>query len=572
MDNLSVTTMMCQGRRVLLAWISLSLFVSFHTVEGDRESLFQLHTSYGQLEGRLVRVRESQRKVAAYLGIPFAEPPVGPLRFQAPRPPRVWQGLRDAKAYPPLCLQNMNHTRQMVDLYGGRFPVLTTSEDCLYLNIYTPVKPGDPRKLPVMIWIHGGGFLMGGASLYDGSSLAAFGDVVVVIIQYRLGIPGFLSTGDGQYPGNVGFLDQVCALRWVQETISSFGGDPGSVTIFGESAGGVAIFLHMMSPLSSGLFHKAISQSGVPLISLFIQDDPKPTAQLVAQRAGCPSDDSAELMTCLSTLSPQDIEAATPAMGDMVLSVHRDGTVIPTNLEEVLQTKSFLGFPRIIGVNNHEYGWMLPHFFLFPGWDLGMTRENMMMILAFMLQELRMPDSALGIIVGEYFGDMKDPVGIRDAFLELMGDLLIVVPGIEEARRCRDAGCLIYYYEFQQRPSMFTSSRPGFVKADHFDEVGFVFGAPFWTDDIVMLDNTTDEERQLSRTMMKYWTNFARTGNPNGENMFDWPTFTTEEECLLIQANLRLGSVSEKKRAQFWTEDFPKGLQTAGHKDAHNDL
>ncbi|XP_064848481.1 putative inactive carboxylesterase 4 isoform X3 [Oncorhynchus masou masou] len=455
MDNLSGTTMMCQGRRVLLAWISLSLFVSFHTVEGDRESLFQLHTSYGQLEGRLVRVRESQRKVAAYLGIPFAEPPVGPLRFQAPRPPRVWQGLRDAKAYPPLCLQNMNHTRQMVDLYGGRFPVLTTSEDCLYLNIYTPVKPGDPRKLPVMIWIHGGGFLMGGASLYDGSSLAAFGDVVVVILQYRLGIPGFLSTGDGQYPGNVGILDQVCALRWVQETISSFGGDPGSVTIFGESSGGVAIFLHMMSPLSSGLFHKAISQSGVPLISLFIQDDPKPAAQLVAQSAGCPSDDSAEIMTCLSTLSPQDIEAATPAMGDMVLSVHRDGTVIPTNLEEVLQTKSFLGFPRIIGVNNHEYGWMLPHFFLFPGWDLGMTRENMMMILAFMLQELRMPDSALGIIVGEYFGDMKDPVGIRDAFLELMGDLLIVVPGIQGARRCRvtltERICLIGQHSPQKK-------------------------------------------------------------------------------------------------------------------------
>ncbi|XP_029577182.1 carboxylesterase 3-like isoform X2 [Salmo trutta] len=138
---------------------------------------------------------------------------------------------------------------------------------------------------------------------------------------------------------------------------------------------------------------------------------------------------TAELMTCLSTLSPQDIEVATPALGEMVLSVRRDGTVIPTNLEEVVQTKSFLSFPSILGINNHEYGWMLPHFFLFPGWDLGMTRENMM-ILVFMLQKLHLPDSAPGIIVEEYFGDMKDPVGIRDASLELMGDLLIVVPGV----------------------------------------------------------------------------------------------------------------------------------------------
>eukprot|EP00063_Salmo_salar_P056368 XP_014031203.1 PREDICTED: carboxylesterase 3-like isoform X2 [Salmo salar] len=159
---------------------------------------------------------------------------------------------------------------------------------------------------------------------------------------------------------------------------------------------------------------------------MFIQDDPKAAAQLVAQRAGCPSDD------CRAhdlPQYPQDIEVATPALGEMVLSVRRDGTVIPTNLEEVVQTKSFLSFPSILGINNHEYDWMLPHFFLFPGWDLGMTCENMM-ILVFMLQKLHLPDSALGIIVEEYFGDMKDPVGIRDAFLELMGDLLIVVLGV----------------------------------------------------------------------------------------------------------------------------------------------
>ncbi|KAG9342023.1 hypothetical protein JZ751_018341, partial [Albula glossodonta] len=276
----------------------------------------RLNTKYGQLVGRHIRVKESDQTVFSYLGIPFAEPPVGVLRFSAPQPPRPWQGLRDATAYPPLCLQNMNHSKQMTDIYAGRIPSLKTSEDCLYLNVYTTVKPGQNKSLPVMVWIHGGGFLMGGASLYDGSSLAAFGDVVVVIIQYRLGILGFLSTGDEQAPGNLGLLDQVSALQWVQDTIHSFGGNSESVTIFGESAGGVSIWLHVLSPLSSGLFHRAISQSGIPNIPFFIQTDPRSSsaALAVAQRAGCATTDSATIMQCLRSKAAQEIEAATPRL------------------------------------------------------------------------------------------------------------------------------------------------------------------------------------------------------------------------------------------------------------------
>ncbi|XP_035251365.1 fatty acyl-CoA hydrolase precursor, medium chain-like [Anguilla anguilla] len=554
------------------SWVYLCLLCfGFSETMGHEESPPRLTSKYGQLLGRRIRVKDSPQTVLAYLGIPFAEPPVGVLRFSAPLPPRKWQGLRDATVYPPLCLQNMNDTRQMADMYAGRFPPLKTSEDCLYLNVYTPVRPGQPKHLPVMVWIHGGGFLMGGAALYDGSSLAAFGDVVVVIIQYRLGIPGFLSMGDGQTPENLGLLDQVCALRWVQETIHSFGGDPGSVTIFGESAGGTSVFLHMLSPVSSGLFHRAITQSGVILLALLMQSDTKTSALLIGQKAGCASADSADIMQCLKNKTAQEIEAITPRLGDSVMSVSADGVFLPKNTEEHRKL-IFRSVPWIIGTNSHEFGWILPNMILFPGWDLGMTRQAMTMTLAFMLQKAAFPENAQKVIEDEYFGDTEDPAKIRDIFLDLMGDLAFLSPAVEAARNHRDAGAPVFFYEFQQRPSMYGHSRPDYVKADHFDEVGFVFGAPFWSEEIVMLDNTTWEERQLSKIMMKYWSNFAKTGNPNGQEMFEWPEFTTDEQHLLLNLTRKLGNIEEKSKIEFWTERLPNRLKSGSDNSSRDEL
>ncbi|KAI1904212.1 hypothetical protein AGOR_G00003350 [Albula goreensis] len=563
-----------QGRGYIFPWICFYLLCwNCSEVVGQEASRPRLNTKYGQLVGRHIWVKESDQTVFAYLGIPFAEPPVGALRFSAPQPPRPWQGLRDATAYPPLCLQNMNHSKQMTDIYAGRIPSLKTSEDCLYLNVYTTVKPGQNKSLPVMVWIHGGGFLMGGASLYDGSSLAAFGDVVVVIIQYRLGILGFLSTGDEQAPGNLGLLDQVSALRWVQDTIHSFGGDSESVTIFGESAGGVCVWLHVLSPLSSGLFHRAISQSGIPSIPFFIQTDPRSSsaALAVAQRAGCATTDSATIMQCLRSKAAQEIEAATPRLGDMLLTASTDGVFLPKNLEE-LEKKSHKSVPLIAGTNDNEFGWMLPNLFFFPGWDRGMTRQTVAMILALMLQKANFPANAQEIIEEEYFGDTVSPATVRNVFLDLLGDLILVSPAVKGAKDHRDAGFPTFIYEFQHRPSMFGDSRPGYVKADHFDEIGFVFGAPFWTEEIVMLDNTTEEERQLSKAMMKYWTNFAKTGNPNGENMFEWPEFAIDEKYLQINLTLKTGKITQRKKVKFWTEHLPKRLKSSRDYGKHDDL
>ncbi|NXX50772.1 SASB hydrolase, partial [Tricholaema leucomelas] len=216
----------------------------------------------GRLKGIQTTVKGTDRLVNAFLGIPFAKAPVGSLRFSPPEPPEPWNGLRDATSYPPLCPQDLSLLKTAEKNFKEKHPPFRTSEDCLYLDVYSPAAANEGR-LPVMVWIHGGNFIFGGAARYDGSALAAHENVVVVIIQYRLGLLGFFNTGDEHARGNWAFLDQVAALRWIQDNIEHFGGDPGSVTLFGVSAGSCSVFAHILSPLSKGLFHKAISESGI---------------------------------------------------------------------------------------------------------------------------------------------------------------------------------------------------------------------------------------------------------------------------------------------------------------------
>ncbi|NWR64616.1 SASB hydrolase, partial [Bucorvus abyssinicus] len=217
----------------------------------------------GRLKGRQTNVKGTDRLVNVFLGIPFAKAPVGSLRFSPPEPPEPWNDLRDATSYPPLCPQDLSMLKIAEKNFKEKHLPFRTSEDCLYLNVYSPAGSNKKDKLPVMVWIHGGNFIFGGASRYDGSALSAYENIVIVIIQYRLGLLGFFNTGDEHARGNWGFLDQVAALRWIQENIEQFGGDPGSVTLFGVSAGSCSVFAHVLSPLSKGLFHKAISESGI---------------------------------------------------------------------------------------------------------------------------------------------------------------------------------------------------------------------------------------------------------------------------------------------------------------------
>ncbi|XP_053126902.1 fatty acyl-CoA hydrolase precursor, medium chain-like isoform X3 [Hemicordylus capensis] len=475
------------------------------------------------------------------------------------------------------CLQDPVMGQQLSDDFSCRKEKLSLqiSEDCLYLNIYIPGMAERNRKLPVMVWLHGGGLAVGAASTYDGSALAAFEEVVVVVLQYRLGIPGFLSTGDESAPGNWGFLDQVAALQWVQENIAHFGGDPGSVTIFGESAGGQSVSFLIMSPLAKGLFHKAISQSGVqPIDSLATQ--PVIPAKETAALAGCdPSATTTETLHCLREKTEEQILETTLKLGFLTLDINgketaifmpvgADGVFLPKNLQQLLTAKEINGVPYMIGVNNQEFGWLLPTMLQFPDFAKGLSRETITYILQHLEPLTNVPPEYVDILVDEYLREAEKPSQLRDRFLDLLGDVTCVVPSVQMARYYRDAGHPVYFYEFQHRPSSHAGLKPDYVQSDHGDEIGFIFGKPF------LAGNATEEEKHLSRKVMRYWANFARTGDPNGDGLVTWPAYDLNEQYLEMGLKQKPAQKLRDTHVMFWTEILPQ--KTAGRKKEHSEL
>ncbi|KAG6940646.1 carboxylesterase 2 [Chelydra serpentina] len=532
--------------------------------EGNKGAQPEVTTKYGRLQGKQTRVKGTDRLVNVFLGIPFAKPPLGSLRFSPPQQAEPWKGLRAATSYPPMCLQDLEWIKILETKLKAVLPPLTVSEDCLYLNVYTPAHSDKKAKLPVMVWIHGGALVIGGASMYDGSALSAYENVVVVTVQYRLGVIGFFSTGDEHAPGNWGLLDQVAALQWVQENIELFGGDPESVTIFGESAGGFSVGAHILSPLSRGLFHKAISESGVAQLPGFFISHPQAVAnlQVIANVSGCETTSSA-MVHCLRKKMDKEIMTLNADLIKQMRYVPAviDGVFIPKKPEELLAAKEFSTVPYIIGVNNHEYGWIIPSVFHVSGIEEGMEKQTIISSLqrSFSLQQF--PSESVSVVADEYLGDTDDPVELRDRFQDLMGDILFVIPALQVSKYHRDSGAPLYFYEFQHRPSILKDIKPDFVKADHGDEIGFVFGGPFLGGDAVLLAEATEEEKHLSRTIMKYWANFARNGNPNGKGLVEWPVYDLNDQYLELNLKQKKAEKLKGNRVEFWTKIFPEKMK-----------
>ncbi|XP_066438783.1 fatty acyl-CoA hydrolase precursor, medium chain-like isoform X1 [Eleutherodactylus coqui] len=518
-------------------------------------------TKYGQLQGITVPVKETSTSVNAFFGIPFAKPPVGPLRFADPKPPEPWSSVRDASEYPPMCLQEDLMSEMLEGYYQSSFKLPRCSENCLYLNVFTPAKRDPKSKLPVMTFIHGGALVIGSASMFDGSALSALENVVAVSIQYRLGILGFLSTTDNQLSGNYGLKDQVAALQWIQENIAAFGGDPSSVTIFGESAGAISVSALVLSPLSKGLFHRAIAQSGAITMPDFVaskSEDLIHHQDVVAKISGC---DLASIADCLKKKSEEEIMVIAKAMGMLPLPVHVDGVFLPKPVEEMLADKEINKVPFIIGMNNQEFGWLAPSSFNLTGMMEGMTRET----ATSNLQNLPLmgPNpKAIPFLIDEYLGDIDDPVEIRDRFLDLCGDTAFVIPALRIAKHHRDAGLPVYVYEYQHPPSLLAHLRADYVKADHGDELFFVFGGPFLRDGVLYAGPATDAEKALSRNMMRYWANFARTGDPNCPGLTTWPPYGEEEHYLGINLKQKASSKLKEEKFKFWTEILPEKIRS----------
>ncbi|XP_046507767.1 liver carboxylesterase-like isoform X3 [Equus quagga] len=517
-------------------WLFALVLVSLATSTvwaGHPSSPPVVDTAQGKVLGKHVSLEGFAQPVAVFLGVPFAKPPLGSLRFAPPQPADPWPFVKNTTSYPPMCSQDTVAGQMLSDLFTNRKENISVqiSEDCLYLNIYTPADLTKKSRLPVMVWIHGGGLMIGGASTYDGLALSAHENMVVVTIQYRLGIWGFFSTGDEHSPGNWGHLDQVAALRWVQENIANFGGDPGSVTIFGESAGGESVSVLVLSPLAKNLFHRAISESGVAFTAGLVQKDSKAAAQ------------------------------SHPFLPAVV-----DGVLLPKMPEEILAEKMFNTVPYIVGINKQEFGWIIPMMMGYPLSEGKLDQKTATSLLQKSCPILHIPEELTPVATEKYLGGTDDPVKKKDLFLDLIGDVMFGVPSVTVARLHRDAGASTFMYEFQYRPSFSSVMKPKTVIGDHGDEIFSVLGAPF------LKEGASEEEIKLSKMVMKFWANFARNGNPNGEGLPHWPAYDQKEGYLQIGVTTQAARKLKDKEVAFWTELLAKEAAEKQQQTEHIEL
>ncbi|XP_078695208.1 carboxylesterase 1D-like [Branchiostoma floridae x Branchiostoma belcheri] len=336
-----------------------------------------VNTANGRVRGTIRLATDLPDKpVYTYYSIPYAAPPVGERRLRPPGPALPWGGVRDGTKLGPFCPQDL------MLLEGMDVPIrlehTNVSEDCLTVNVYSPTL-AENAALPVLLYIHGGGLMVGMGSHHGFEGLAAHQDAVVVTFNYRLAMLGFLSTGDSHAPGNYGLLDQVQAMVWVRDNIRNFGGDPDKVTLFGESAGGVSISYHYLSPMSRGLFNRGISQSGIWQTMPF-NTDPLPVARSLAEELECATETTDTMMECLRTKPFQDIIEKSNvllerfAVEPFVPTI--DGTFMKEHPMDLFERGHINKADYIVGVNNHEFGWMLALAVAGESYGSGMSQED----------------------------------------------------------------------------------------------------------------------------------------------------------------------------------------------------
>ncbi|XP_078602874.1 fatty acyl-CoA hydrolase precursor, medium chain-like [Branchiostoma floridae x Branchiostoma japonicum] len=503
-------------------------------------------------------------RVFTFKGIPYAAPPVGDLRWRPPRDPESWTGVRDVTEFGSICVQSPGAQPPPPYPIHREFAPRTnsTSEDCLSLNVYTP-NVSVTANLPVMVWVHGGGMVAGTSSQYPAEIPTSLNNVVMVTINYRLGTLGFLPTRDDDAPGNFGLLDVMKALQWVQANIRNFGGDPDRVTIFGQSGGGWAVSLLVMSPMATGLFHRAISQSGVAGVAITKKGDLTQTETL-ARGLNCSTDSYDDLMSCLRGKPGEAVSVGTPATAVI------GGGFLPESPWDLMYKSRINRVDYLLGTNNDELAYVDDDGLLRPEFQFQLTALILPRISSQYLGG--MVNMILQPVIDQYVdpANASDPIYLRDQFVQLGTDAIFAAPTVLMAQAASVKGNdRVYQYEFQRASSVFPG-RPSYIKADHSDELFYTFGTPFLLDDTgaSWRYSFTQEERDLSLDMMAYWVNFATNGDPNDSsgaarvrNLVTWPRFMTSSQSYLkldvtSSTDVRL----RESNVKFWNEEVPKLL------------
>ena len=444
--------------------------------------------------------------IVVYKGISFAVPPVGDLRWRAPQASTAWTGVRNADKFAPACMQVPIVSKEL-----GMDPV-PTNEDCLYLNVWTPAR-SPSEKLAVMVWIYGGGFTIGGTSmsLYDGKNLAKKG-VVLVSVAYRLGAFGFmahpqLTSEQGGHSGNYGLLDQIAGLQWVKRNIAAFGGDPSRVTIFGESAGGIAVSMLSASPLAKGLFRGAISESGGNFgperqagneggenMDSLATAEKNGTAFLAKLGASSIADARKKSADDIQKNSPPGLGTAWPIF---------DGYVLLGDQYKLYEAKRYNDTPVLIGTNSDEGALFVP----FAKAD------------AYQKTIHTGYGEYADKILAAYPGG-TDAEALRSS-RDMFRDATFAWPTWTWARLQSKTGKgKVFVYYFSHRPNYPDTPQFKGWGAAHAGEIAYVFG------NFTPAMPASESDRKVSDEISVYWVNFAKKGDPNGEGLPHWPAFT----------------------------------------------
>ena len=504
----------------LLAVVALIGFgCSEETVEPDYSPLGEVvAVSSGMIEGLI-----ADDGLKTYLGVPYTAPPVGELRWAPPAPVVSWEGGRPAKESGPSCMQPEGLGGEMYGNYGVQM-----DEDCLTLNVWTRAET-EQERLPVMVWIHGGALVTGSGAEYPGELLTSKG-VVLVTVNYRLGRFGFLAHPElteengGGASGNQGLRDQIASLHWVQENIGRFGGDPGNVTIFGESAGSLSVSLLQASPLARGLFHKVIGESGGAFQPMSYRDKAKPYSPMygeaIGEKLGEALSQSRQTITLeeMRGFSQEEVMAAIdsdPIFSDYNHLAIVDGEVIPEEVATIFEKGLQADVPVMIGSNSDEGSAFMPYFS--PLFGVGV--EGFDNYLAGSSLAEADPQK-----LGEEYPSENDDQA-EESMSHLMADEVFTYPMRVWARSMASVKNDAYLYWFTWEPPVENTKELG---SFHGAEIGYVFG------NLELFGATpTKADEEFSEMMATIWTQFAKTGSPNGPGLPEWQPYSSDTESYM---------------------------------------
>ncbi|KAJ2951280.1 hypothetical protein O0L34_g5681 [Tuta absoluta] len=533
----------------------------------------QVKVEQGWLEGNQLELVTKEGSYYSFKGIPYAAPPLGKLRFKAPEPPQPWEGIRNATKHGPMCIQN--------ELFERNKFVNTSSEDCLFLNVYTPdLKPKSP--LSVMFYIHGGGYETGSGNedQYGPDFLVQQG-VVVVTINYRLEALGFLSLDNEDVPGNAGMKDQVAALKWVKKNIAQFGGDPDNVTVMGQSSGGACSMYHMLSPMSKTLFKRAISMSGVPINQWSLSFKPKEKAFILGKQLGLDTQDPKELLEFLQSIPAEKLAGAQPnvlAVGDIsykTIKIFYFTPVVEKDFgqerfltetpENVLKENKINQKEVLIGHSNAESIVLIANVKDFI--KLHAQYAELLVPWTLLISEPADRVLELSDEIHEQFFGTKSISNNTAQELEKFSSQATFNYGVHkyiELLSATNSISNVYKYFFTAVSERNLYGKLGapfnLTGASHFDDTCYLFDPK--SSNLPIAKGS--EEYKLVQKIATLFTNFAKYGNPTPDSsLTSWPAYNKSSQSYMDIGNtLTVGTGFDNSEAEFWDCIFVKAQQT----------